>query len=118
MRLLVAEQDPVARSLITSALSRVFDVTSVGDGERAAGVITDAHEYGEPFDVVVLSMAMSAQSGNDLLKLIKSLEEPRVCVGGRSSKILFLSPNPTAVGTSYGQFDIPSLIEEINRLTR
>lgn len=118
MRLLVAEQDPVARSLISSALSNDYDVTSVGCGAKAAGAITDAHEYGEPFDVVVLSMALSSQSGNDLLKLIKSFEEPRVVVGGKSSKIFFLPPRATGLEAPNGSFDIPSLIEEINRLTR
>ena len=118
MRLLVAEQDPVARSLISSALSSEYEVTSVADGSRAAGAITDAHEYGEPFDVVVLSMALSVQGDNDLLKLIKSFEEPRVAVGGKSSKIVFLAPRTTGTNARHGSFDIPSLIEEINRLTR
>ena len=115
MRLLVAEQDPIARSLITSALAPKFEVISVADGAKAAGAITDAHEYGEPFDVVVLNMELSCQANSELIKLLRSLEEPRAAVGAKSSKVIFLS-TPTV--PSYTSVDIPRLLEDIQRLTR
>jgi len=113
MRLLVADGDPITRSLISAAFSSKFTISEAHDGAGAVRSITDAHEYGEPFTLVMLNMALSQFGDVDVLRFLKILEEPRTAVGGSPSKVILLT-------SSHGEdrtVDMGRLLEEVGRLT-
>ena len=114
MRLLVADGDPITRSLITAAFSSKFTICEAGDSAAAVRTITEAHEDGDPFNLVMLNMELSTCGEVDVLRFLKMLEEPRTIAGGQPSRVILITnsqgQNPTV--------DMARLLEEVGRLTR
>lgn len=61
-RVLVCEDDPSIRTMVTAVLSRgEFDVVTVSDGVETIARLVD------PFDVIILDLMMPTKSGYDVL---------------------------------------------------
>lgn len=122
MRILIADRNPITRSILSSALGQHYSVAEAENGGQAVRYISDAHEYGEPFDVVVLDMELSAGADHDIVRFLKEMEEPRVLVGGRSSRVVLVSGGGSnADNERFGHkkdvpIDVTSVLNEIERV--
>ena len=110
MRVLIAESDPIARGRISSALNGRCHMREAASGDQTLRYISEAHDYGEPFDLILLNMELATAQDIDILKFIKTLEEPRTMIGARSSKIILLSKQ-SDLATSFNSF-----LDELNTL--
>jgi len=124
MRILIADTDPVTRSLLSSALGDRYDVSEARNGGQAVRFITEAHEYGEPFDVVLLDMELSDNADRDIVKFLKALEEPRSLVGAKSSRVILVAggkgtpqwqPNRVQIEGRDG-VDVAAILREVERV--
>jgi CheY-like chemotaxis protein len=115
MRLLLAEKDPITRGLISSALANDHEIISVKDSQGAVGAIAEAHEYGEPFDLVLLNIELSGDSNNEVLRLLRAFEEPRAAVGHKRPKVLFLGSHVGSMVPGGRPFDVEALREQVEK---
>ena len=66
-RILVADDDPLMRTLITVSLSGVSETVEAADGDEALGLLEQSE-----FDLVLLDWDMPGTSGLDVLKTIRA----------------------------------------------
>lgn len=68
-RILIVEDDASLRDLLVLEMTGepAFDLTSVGDGTQALGLLRDG-----PFDLVVLDLQLPGVSGADILAYLQS----------------------------------------------
>lgn len=72
IRLLVVDDDPLLRKLVTEQLARSdFDASSAGSGRECLDTLRDAD-----YDVVLLDIMMPDMSGLDALREIRKLDDP------------------------------------------
>src|SRR5437016_6376545 len=72
IRLLVVDDDPLLRKLVTEQLARSdFDASSAGSGRECLDTLREAD-----YDVVLLDIMMPDMSGLDALREIRKLEDP------------------------------------------
>src|SRR5947208_16230476 len=72
IRLLVVDDDPLLRKLVTEQLARSdFDASSAGSGRECLDTLRDAD-----YDVVLLDIMMPDTSGLDALREIRKLDDP------------------------------------------
>ena len=72
IRLLVVDDDPLLRKLVTEQLARSdFDASSAGSGRECLETLRDAD-----YDVVLLDIMMPDMSGLDALREIRKLDDP------------------------------------------
>ncbi|HXI23267.1 MAG TPA: sigma-54 dependent transcriptional regulator [Pyrinomonadaceae bacterium] len=72
IRLLVVDDDPLLRKLVTEQLGRSdFDASSAGSGRECLDTLRDAD-----YDVVLLDIMMPDMSGLDALREIRKLDDP------------------------------------------
>lgn len=72
IRVLVVDDDPLLRKLVTEQLSRsAFDATPAASGKAALQILSDAD-----YDVALLDIMMPDMSGLEALREIRKLEDP------------------------------------------
>jgi two-component system response regulator AtoC len=72
IRLLVVDDDPLLRKLVTEQLTRSdFEASSAGSGRECLDTLRDAD-----YDVVLLDIMMPDMSGLDALREIRKLDDP------------------------------------------
>lgn len=72
IRLLVVDDDPLLRKLVTEQLARSdFEASSAGSGRECLDTLRDAD-----YDVVLLDIMMPDMSGLDALREIRKLDDP------------------------------------------
>jgi len=72
IRLLVVDDDPLLRKLVTEQLARSdFDASSAGSGRECLDTLREAD-----YDVVLLDIMMPDMSGLDALREIRKLDDP------------------------------------------
>lgn len=91
MRFLIADDDPVARKLITSTLEAYGKVTEVCDGAQALEAFEDSVDSSDPFSLIVLDISMPEVDGLDVLAAIRVLEEQRGIVGSNCVKTIIIT---------------------------
>jgi DNA-binding response OmpR family regulator len=68
-RILIVDDSPVMRTLLTEVLAKEYGVKSTGDGLEALEYLLND----EPVDALILDLSMPQMGGVDLLKRIRSM---------------------------------------------
>lgn len=88
MRFLVAEDDFIARRILTKHLSRWGSAEVAVDGNEAVQAVRMALDENSPYDLICLDIMMPNMNGQDALKRIRALEQEYGFGPGMGSKIV------------------------------
>lgn len=91
MRVLIAEDDFVARRILKEILSPYGDCDVVVDGEEAVRAFQLAHEEQNPYHLVCLDIMMPNLDGQDALKRIRAIENERGIEKKTEAKVIMIT---------------------------
>ena len=91
MRVLIAEDDFVARRILKEILSPYGDCDVVVDGEEAVRAFQLAQEEQNPYHLVCLDIMMPNLDGQDALKRIRALETERGIDKKAEAKVIMIT---------------------------
>ena len=91
MRVLIAEDDFVARRILKEILSPYGDCDVVVDGEEAVRAFQLAQEEKNPYHLVCLDIMMPNLDGQDALKRIRALETERGIDKKTETKVIMIT---------------------------
>ncbi|RPI73806.1 MAG: response regulator [Desulfobacteraceae bacterium] len=91
MRVLIAEDDFVARRILKEILSPYGDCDVVVDGEEAVRAFQLAHEEQNPYHLVCLDIMMPNLDGQDALKRIRAVESERGIEKKTETKVIMIT---------------------------
>ena len=119
-RLLVVDDEEAVRDICRQALETFgYQVTLAPDGVQGVESFRQAKEKGEPFDLVLMDLAMPKMDGRAAGKAIWDLDpQARIIIttghGGDRYQVADLYPQ--ALGVLQKPFDLSSLLKEVNRI--
>ncbi|HTY00747.1 MAG TPA: response regulator [Bacteroidota bacterium] len=88
MRILVVEDDPTSRMVLSDFLAKVGEVSIAADGEEALKAVEEAFLEGRRFDLICLDIMMPRFDGQMVLKAIRELEATNGIDEAMQSKII------------------------------
>ena len=88
MKSLLAEDDPVSRTIVQEYLSSFGECEVVTNGQEAMDAFVAAHDAGAPFDLICLDIMMPEMNGQETLEQIRTYEEDHQIVGLKGVKIM------------------------------
>lgn len=91
MRVLIAEDDFVARRILKEILSPYGDCDVVVDGEEAVRAFQLALDEQNPYHLVCLDIMMPNLDGQDALKRIRALETERGIDKKAETKVIMIT---------------------------
>jgi two-component system chemotaxis response regulator CheY len=91
MRVLIAEDDFVARRILKEILSPYGDCDVVVDGEEAVRAFQLAQDEHNPYHLVCLDIMMPNLDGQDALKRIRALETERGIDKKTETKVIMIT---------------------------
>lgn len=103
MKVLIAEDDEISRTIIGKLLGRFGTCDTVVDGAEAIEAFKLAWEDGAPYDLVCLDIMMPDINGQDTLKQIRRLERQMGVRGSHEVKVIMLTAldDPRSVVEAY-----------------
>ncbi|HIJ89991.1 MAG: response regulator [Desulfobulbaceae bacterium] len=89
MKILIAEDDFVSRTLLQEMLSPLGICHVAMDGLEAMAAYKQALEMKEPYDLICLDIMMPNLNGQEVLRQIRDIEKER-CIGGSDMSKIFM----------------------------
>lgn len=77
MKILIVDDDSIARAQVKSLLSKYGDCDSSPNGEIALAMLKAAAEEKAPYNLITIDIRMPKMSGQELLKHIRSYESEK-----------------------------------------
>ncbi len=75
LRVLVVDDQKISRMFLAKSLEKMnVNYVSVGSGEEALSCLAEAHNSGEPFDVILTDFSMPNMNGVELAQAVKADE--------------------------------------------
>ena len=91
MRILIADDEPSARKILSRFMEPLGEVTAVEDGKQCLDAYVEGLDQGRPFDVILLDIMMPVMNGQETLKAIRELERERKLPYGDEVKVLMVT---------------------------
>lgn len=88
MKILIAEDNVVGRTVIMKILKPLGDLVSAEDGREAINYFRQALDEKSPFDLICLDVMMPELDGQEVLQLIREEEGRRKVQGLDGAKII------------------------------
>lgn len=101
MRILIAEDDFVARRMLKDILSPYGDCDIAADGDEAIQAFRLAWEEKEPYDMICLDIMMPKTDGLEALKQIREMEKKLGIRGAEEVRVIMV----TALGEPKNVFE-------------
>lgn len=91
MKILIAEDDFISRTLLQEMLSPLGICHVAMDGLEAMAAFKQALEIQEPYDLICLDIMMPNLNGQEVLQQIRDIEKERGIGGSDMSKIIMVT---------------------------
>jgi two-component system chemotaxis response regulator CheY len=103
MRILIAEDDPIAQKLMVKYLSAHGECDVAVDGEEAIRAFRLAQKDNRPYDLVLMDIMMPNVNGQEALLKIREMEKNVGIVGSSEVKVIMTTAlgDPRTVVESY-----------------
>jgi len=88
MRILIAEDDLISRTVISKLLSIYGECDTTVDGIQAIEAFVIGMDSGKPYDLICLDVIMPKVDGIKALRIIRELEEKRKIEVSKRAKII------------------------------
>ena len=91
MKTLIVEDDNTNRELLVDFLSQYGPVHEAANGFAALDLFTEAHNQGDPFQLICLDIMMPDLDGQETLKEIREIETDRDIASTDIVKVIMLT---------------------------
>lgn len=91
MKLLIVDDDPVSRILMTKYYCEFGDCVVSISGKEALIEFKYAYDKGAPFDLISLDINLSDMSGIDVLKTIRNIERDKGITKDKMAKVIMVT---------------------------
>jgi len=91
MKLLIVDDDPVSRILMTKYYCEFGDCVVSISGKEALIELKYAYDKGAPFDLISLDINLSDMSGIDVLKTIREIEKNKGIKNEKMAKVIMVT---------------------------
>lgn len=88
MRILIAEDDLISRTIMKKYLLKYGDCDIAVDGEEALSFFISAMNEAKPYDLITLDIMMPKLDGQRVLKEIRDIETSRRIFGSDGVKVI------------------------------
>lgn len=88
MRILIAEDDLISRTIMKKYLLKYGDCDIAVDGEEALSFFMSAMNEAKPYDLITLDIMMPKLDGHRVLKEIRDIETSRRIFGSDGVKVI------------------------------
>jgi two-component system, chemotaxis family, chemotaxis protein CheY len=103
MRMLIAEDDPIAQKLMVKYLSAHGECDIAVDGEEAIRAFRLAQKDNQPYDLILMDIMMPNVNGQEALLRIREMERNAGVTGSSEVKVIMITAlgDPKTVVNSY-----------------
>lgn len=118
MRMLIAEDDPIARKLMMKYLSDLGECDVAVDGEEAVRAFRLAHEDNKPYDLILMDIMMPNLDGQEALLKIREMEKNIGIFGSSEVKVIMttaLGDPKTVVDSFYKSGATSYLVKPVEK---
>jgi HD-like signal output (HDOD) protein/AmiR/NasT family two-component response regulator len=91
MKILIVDDDPVARSLLRKQISDLAECREVDNGKAAVAAYRNSLEKNDPFQIITLDIMMPDMDGQEVLETIRGIEKEKNLTKDKKAKILMIS---------------------------
>ncbi len=91
MKVLIVEDDTIARFVLKNILSPYGDCDEAGDGKEAVDAFQTALEEEKPYDLICLDIIMPVMDGHEALKKIRGMEKERGILVQEETRVIMIS---------------------------
>jgi CheY-like chemotaxis protein len=98
MHIIIADDDPITRQILSKMLARFGSVDEATDGAEALAALETALSWGAPPDLICLDARMRCGGGVPALHLLRILEESMCLRGAKRAKVLMLVSSREGAG--------------------
>lgn len=88
MRILIAEDDFISRTIMKKYLDHFGECDVAIDGEEAVALFKIAMDESRPYGLITLDIMMPKMDGQNALKEIRSIESDKKIYGGDGVKVI------------------------------
>ncbi len=88
MKILIAEDDFIARKVLFNFLTKYGDIDVTENGQEALNLFTRQLKHGEGYDLVCLDIMMPRLNGHEALEAIRRVEAELDNDSGKRAKII------------------------------
>lgn len=88
MKILIAEDDFIARKVLSNLLTKYGEIDVTENGQEALDLFTRQLEKGERYDLICLDIMMPRLNGHEALEAIRRIESEHDNAAGNRAKII------------------------------
>jgi two-component system chemotaxis response regulator CheY len=91
MKILIVDDELVSRMKLQKIMGIIGECQAVNNGHDAIAAFEEAWENGEPFDLIMLDIAMPEMDGTEVLSEIREIEKEKKVPREKRTKIMMVT---------------------------